>query len=57
MRTIERSSAFKHDYKRLSASPRHRKDLEALLIAVMDLLLADQVLPKNNRNHALTGDW
>ena len=44
MRTIERSTAFKRDYKRAKATP-------------AALLVSDQVLPKNNRDHALSGDW
>jgi mRNA interferase YafQ len=57
MRTIERSSAFKRDYKRAKATPRHSKDVDSLLSAVVALLLSDQVLPGNNRDHALSGDW
>jgi mRNA interferase YafQ len=30
MRTIERSTVFKRDYKRIKATPRYRKDLESL---------------------------
>ena len=55
MRTIERSTAFKRDYKRTKANPRHRKDVDVLLPAVLALLLSDQVLPGNLRDHALTG--
>ena len=57
MRTIERSSAFKRDYKRVKATPRHGKDVDSLVSAVVALLLADQALPANNRDHALIGDW
>jgi mRNA interferase YafQ len=57
MRTIERSSAFKRDYKRAKATPRHRKDLESLVSSVVELLLSDQILAENNRDHALSGDW
>jgi mRNA interferase YafQ len=57
MRTIERSSAFKRDYKRAKATPRHSKDVDSLLSAIVELLLSDQVLPRNNRDHALSGDW
>jgi mRNA interferase YafQ len=57
MRTIERSSAFKRDYKRSQATPRHSKDLDLLVSSVVALLLSDQVLPQNNRDHALGGDW
>jgi mRNA interferase YafQ len=57
MRTIERSSAFKRDYQRARATPRHRKDLESLVSAVVALLLSDRVLPEYQRDHALSGDW
>jgi mRNA interferase YafQ len=56
MRTIERSSAFKRDYKRVKAIPRHR-NVNALLTEVLSLLLDDKPLPANNRDHALSGDW
>ncbi|MGO9173544.1 MAG: type II toxin-antitoxin system YafQ family toxin [Rhodomicrobium sp.] len=57
MRTIERSSAFKKDYKRVKATPRHAADLDALLSTLLTLLMADRALPDNNRDHALTGKW
>lgn len=57
MRTIEYASAFKKDYKRVKASPRHAKDAESLLTAVLKLLVADRPLPTANRDHTLTGDW
>jgi mRNA interferase YafQ len=57
MRTTERSTAFKRDYKRSKASPRHSKDIESVLSAVVVLLLSDQVLPGNVRDHVLSGDW
>ena len=57
MRTIERSSAFKRDYKRVKATPRHGKDMDSLVSTVVGLLLADQALPESNRDHALSGDW
>ena len=57
MRTIERASAFKRDYKRVKAAPRHSKDVDALVSSVVALLLVDQVLPEGNRDHALSGDW
>jgi len=43
MRTIERSSAFKRDYKRAKATPRHSKNVESLLTTVVALLLSDQI--------------
>jgi mRNA interferase YafQ len=57
MRRIERSSAFKRDYKRAKATPRHGKDVEAVVATVVALLLSDEVLPETNRDHALSGDW
>ncbi len=56
MRTIERSSAFKRDYKRVKATPKHR-NLDALLTAAIALLMVDQTLPESNRDHALSGNW
>jgi len=56
MRTIERSSAFKRDYKRVKATPRHR-NMDTLLAEVLSLLIEDQPLPAGNRDHALSGDW
>jgi mRNA interferase YafQ len=57
MRTIERSSVFKRDYKRAKATPRHSTDVDSLLSTVVALLLSDQVLPENSRDHTLIGDW
>ena len=57
MRTIERSSAFKRDYKRVKATPRHSNDIDSLVSTVVTLLLLDQALPEGNRDHALSGDW
>ena len=57
MRTIERSSAFKRDYKRTKATPRHNKDLDSRLSNVVTLLLSGKVLPQINRDHGLGGDW
>ncbi|MGP8247740.1 MAG: type II toxin-antitoxin system YafQ family toxin [Bryobacteraceae bacterium] len=57
MRTIERSSAFKRDYKRAKATPHHRKEVDSLVSTVVALLLNDRVLPENNRDHALIGGW
>ncbi len=57
MRTIERSSAFKRDYQRAKATPRHSKNLDPLLSAVLERLVSDRVLPGSNRDHALSGDW
>jgi mRNA interferase YafQ len=57
MRTIERSSAFKRDYKRVKATPRHAKDIDDLLTAVLSTLLVDEPLSVHHRDHELTGNW
>lgn len=58
MRTVEYSSAFRRDYKRIKATPRYRLgQLDALLTAVLECLVNDKSLPDTNRDHALKGDW
>jgi mRNA interferase YafQ len=56
VRTIERSTAFKRDYKRVKSTPRHR-NVVTLLPEILTLLLDDQPLPERNRDHALGGNW
>lgn len=57
MRTIDRSTAFKRDYKRVKATPHHGKDADTLLSAILKALLDDRPLPENNRDHPLSGNW
>ncbi len=57
MRAIERSSAFKKDFKRVKNTPYHRKDLDALLVDILTLLVSDRPLPDSNRDHPLSGQW
>jgi mRNA interferase YafQ len=56
MRRIERSTAFKRDYRRVKAISRYR-DLDERLVAVLELLVNDRPLPARNRDHALSGNW
>ena len=56
MRKIERSSPFKRDRKRIKATPKHR-DLDSVLLPILALLIADESLPENNRDHPLSGEW
>lgn len=56
MRRVEPTTAFRRDYKRVQAAPRHR-DIEVVLPPVLQLLAADTPLPVRNRDHALTGNW
>jgi mRNA interferase YafQ len=57
MRTIERATAFKRDYKRVKATPRYSKDVDELLSAAVEKLLSDHALPPRNHDHELSGDW
>ena len=56
MRTIERSSVFKRDYKR-EAKGRHRATLDADLMPVLNALADDVPLDPRYRDHELSGDW
>ena len=56
MRTIEWTAAFKRDYKRVKATPRHR-DIETLLTGIGDLLADDRPLAEKHRDHPLGGNW
>lgn len=56
MRTIERSSAFKRDYKR-EARGRHGAMLEVELSSVLVTLANDKRLEPQYRDHELSGNW
>jgi mRNA interferase YafQ len=56
MRRIERTKAFKRDYQRTIATPKHR-DLDNLLPAVLTLLASDTPLPAKYVDHSLRGEW
>jgi mRNA interferase YafQ len=56
MRTIERSTAFKHDYKR-ETKGRHRSTLDADLTVVLISLVNDKPLGPRYRDHDLSGNW
>ena len=56
MRTIDRSSAFKRDYKR-EAKGQHRATLDANLIPVLMALADDRLLEPRHRDHDLSGEW
>lgn len=57
MRKIELSTAFKRDYKRAKANPRHAQDVRSLFESVVLLLAEDEPLPDSYRDHLLIGDW
>lgn len=56
MRTIERTSQFKRDYKR-EVKEAHRQTLAVDFAAIASLLANDQPLPARHRDHSLSGDW
>jgi mRNA interferase YafQ len=56
MRTVRYTARFKRDYRR-EKSGRLGKKLDTLLMEAVNLLAADEPLPRRNFDHALTGDW
>lgn len=56
MRRIERTNAFRRDYKR-ERRGQHRRDVEAVLSSVVSLLIEDKPVAEKNRDHALAGEW
>ena len=56
MRTIERSSAFRRDYKR-EARGQHRATLDDDFMPVLAALANDKPLESRHRDHDLSGDW
>ena len=56
MRTVKYTNRFKRDYRR-EKSGQLGKKLDSLLMAVVNLLAADEPLPQCNLDHPLTGDW
>lgn len=59
MRRIERTAAFKRDYRRAKASPVLRDYLDVRLEEVIDRLRRDEPLHllRPYRDHALSGTW
>lgn len=56
MRTIERTTQFKRDYKR-ELKGRYRAELDEILLTVIKTLMQDQSLSVEYRDHQLTGNW
>lgn len=56
MRTIDRASSFKRDYKR-EAKGQHRATLDSDLKSALVALATDQPLDTKYRDHDLSGDW
>ena len=56
MLTIERSTAFRRDYKREKRG-QHRAALQKELVNVLKKLINDEPLDKKYRDHNLTNNW
>jgi mRNA interferase YafQ len=56
MRRIERTNAFRRDFKR-EKKGHHRRELEAVLTFAVSLLAEDKPLSERNRDHSLAGEW
>jgi mRNA interferase YafQ len=56
MREVKYTNRFERDYRR-EKSGRHGRKLDALLVEVVNLLAADQPLPRRNVDHPLSGEW
>jgi mRNA interferase YafQ len=56
MRTIKYTNRFRRDYRRERSSVLGKK-LDALLMNVVELLAADQPLPRRHFDHQLAGEW
>ena len=56
MRTIERTSQFKRDFKRESKG-QYRRTLQTDLTTVVVALANNQALEPRHHDHGLTGDW
>ena len=56
MRTIERTSQFKRDFKR-ELKGRHQNILQNELPALLAALAEDLTLETRFRDHGLTGEW
>lgn len=56
MRTIEYTSAFKRDFKKVKATPKYH-NIDSLLSSIFELLQKDLPLPQKNHDHNLTGNW
>jgi mRNA interferase YafQ len=55
-RRIEITTAFKRDFKKVRATPKHR-NVDTLLQSVLNLLSKDIALSRKHFDHSLTGEW
>ncbi len=56
MREIRYTTRFQRDYRREKSGARS-KNLDGLLMEIVNLLAADTPLPRRSFDHALSGEW
>jgi mRNA interferase YafQ len=56
MRTVKYTNRFKRDYRR-EKSGRHGRNLDKLLMEVVEMLAGDKPLPQRNFDHPPTREW
>ena len=56
MRRIERTNAFRRDFKR-EKKGQYRHDFDSLVSDVVSLLVKDAPLPEKQRDYVLGGNW
>jgi len=56
MRRIERTAAFRRDFKR-EKKGQHRRDIDSVVTGIVFLLAEDMPLPQRNRDPSLGGEW
>ena len=56
MRTIERTTRFRRDYRR-ELKGKYAQILLTSFVNALKLLVADEPLEERHRDHALTGNW
>ncbi len=56
MRTIVSATVFRKDLKKVRSNPDHAQ-IDALLQAVLDMLVSDKAMPPKYRDHPLTGPY
>jgi mRNA interferase YafQ len=56
MRRIERTNAFRRDFKR-EKKEQYRNDLDSLVSDVLTFRVEDAPLPEKHRDHVLGGNW
>lgn len=53
MRLIERTTAFRRDYRRAQRG----RNLDKALTAIVQMLAEDTPFPERTRDHTLSGNW